>query len=477
MSKTNKNTGLLKRINGTKASLIAAAGLITFIGATPWWSPTFNDWAHGPGFHDRLTGATSDETATTAQEFNERAPTPQDIAIETEQAVQEALETGTETPPILSTKVASEVHATPESQLPTITAERLANQGIEDLRLTDEGIYYHDWDIEDEGYLEIERTAEASGIPLHFLLAVFAKESSLEKGAINNVRASGYGQLMPVTMAELSFQFAETVGFTGADNFIERVNIAENGADPVYRYPYANSISQHAMINASFDSAFNTRISAVNMIRDLGGMQRTLSEHAPEDMDYYPVQAVHGYAAVFAGGGGGRQLLKDMVTNNGNSEVREFFSATARNSKINQRLLYFTKIEQETDPETGEVTDKVVTDFDRPKTVAQFYSDISKHLGDVSTLVLPDFRNSREAINNFGENLKLAGVEPIEIEPLFAPMFPDVRPVSREQGLAGILARANKDQNEETARGQSGAVTTSLRPVARRTNGPTPNQS
>ncbi len=462
MPQTTQNVSILDRAKRVGKWLAVSSALLSTgaIVSTPLLAPVINDWVHGPGFHDRLTGNNVNTAPNTAQEFNERAPTPQDIATATQQAVQEALETTINTPQTLPAEIESEAHATPESRTPTITAERLANQGIEDLRLTDEGIYYHDWDITDEGYLEIERTAEASGIPLHFLLAVFAKESSLEEDAINNVRASGYGQLMPATMAELSYQFAETVGFTGADNFIERVNVAGAGEPAILRYPYRDSISQHAMIAASFNPAFNTRISAVNMIRDLGGMQRALSEYAPEGMDYYPVQAVHGYAAVFAGGGGGRQLLRDMVTNDGNSEAREFFSAAARNSAINQRLLYFTKTIEVTNQETGEITNEVVTDFDRPRTVEQFYDYISSHLGEVSTLVLPDFRNSRDAINVFGENLQQAGVEPVEIEPLLAPMFPDVRPISREQGLTATLARANEAES-------TSAPITSLRPLER----------
>ena len=313
-------------------------------------------------------------------------------------------------------------------------------------------IFYYDWFVENDVYEANVLTSQITGLPLAYSFAVQALESSMDPEAFNNrSKACGLSQFVPSTLAQYAYQYAPLIGYEGVrDNLVvrerEKLEGTNADGDPLYNltYSYPNLNAQHTMVHTCFDPHFNTRLIAVMHLREIGSLQSDLEEFAPEGMDYYPITELEGYIAHFAGGSGGERILRDLLSNNGESEAREFFSASAIGTRenpniTNQRLLFHPK--NVTDDEGNTILDDegnilTVPDWENPRTVAEFVEFLSEDKG-LSDTPLPNFTDWGALSERIANNMESLEVSAVTVQLSYSPAFEVITPNPRPNNGGG----------------------------------------
>lgn len=236
-------------------------------------------------------------------------------------------------------------------------------------------IKYKDWTVPQEVYASNGLTAQIIPLPESYIFAVQSLESSFRPNVINEIGACGLSQFVPDTLAEKTFKYASLIGFPEAKSLITRfVRKRDDQGRPYYGHRPNNTADEKKLVELCLNTDFNTRLAGVNMILDIGKLQRGLAEHAQRGHDHFPVTEAQAYVAHFAGGGAGLKLLTDIVAHDGKRHAYEFFSMKARNNDTNKKLLY------------------VNGDTSKPRTTSEFMAFLQQEKG-LSNNVLPDMRN------------------------------------------------------------------------------------
>ncbi len=231
------------------------------------------------------------------------------------------------------------------------------------------------WTVPQEVYNSNFLTAQITGVPARYMFAVQALESSFNPNSVNHIKACGLSQFVPTTLHEKAYKYGALIGFPEVKNLIKRyVKKRDKKGRPYFGYKPKNTIAEKKLAKICLDPDFNTRLGAVNMMLDIGYLQRNLAKYAPSGDSYYPITELHGYTAHFSGGGAGYKVLKDVLGKDGVNHAYKSFSSGARNDSTNKKLLY------------------VDGNKNNPRTTKQFI----KFLGEIkglSNTILPDMRN------------------------------------------------------------------------------------
>ncbi|MEM9469154.1 MAG: transglycosylase SLT domain-containing protein [Pseudomonadota bacterium] len=324
------------------------------------------------------------------------------------------------------------------------------NYGVEGLYQDTAGnIFYYDWSVSNDVYEANVLTSQITGMPLSYSFAVQAVESSLNPNAISGravvgefqeSKACGLSQFVPDTLAEVAYRFGPLIGYEGIrDDLITRtredLGTFNSDGDPNFHlhYDYTDAGGEHTMIRTCFDPHFNTRLAAVMQIREIGSLQRDLAEFAPNDMEYYPITQLQGYVAHYAGGNGGEDILRDMITNEGNSFAFESFSPVAVNNSTNQWLLFHAEHATDSDGNLrydNEGEPIIVPNRNAPRTVAEFLELLAEEKG-LSDTPLPNFTNWSQIVENIAQNIESLGIDSVSIVKSYRPAYsgrPALRP-------------------------------------------------
>jgi len=271
------------------------------------------------------------------------------------------------------------------------------SHGVEGLyQDTDGTIFYQDWEVPNDVYEANILTAQITGLPLSYMFAAQATESAvggmIDPNATNTMGTCGLNQFVRSTLAEYAYNYSDLIGFDGIrDDLIVRTRTRLEGSDangdPLYQlsHDYADPLSRATIERVCVDPHFNTRLGAIMKLRDIGMMQRNLADLAPEGHDFFPVTELQAYVALFAGRTGAENLIEDLVSNDGSTNVTNFFSATARSNSTNQWILYHTKTIINADGEEA-----IVPDTSNPRTVAEFFANLEE-TRPLTNAVLPNF--------------------------------------------------------------------------------------
>jgi len=333
----------------------------------------------------------------------------------------------------------------PSDTLPTETSP-VQIEEITGLSIDTDGIVsYTDgtqtWTVPAEVFEAETFAAQVTPLPLSFIMAVHAVESSFNPIATNDMGTCGLSQFVPSTLSEMAYKYSGLIGYDNVrDNLVIRTRDeieGENG-EQLFQLDYhfnGDEIGLEAMNTLCEDPNYNTMLSSIMKIRDIGRMQINLSDLAPEGADFYPITELHGYLAVFGGRGAAQNMIRDLHENDGVTNALNFFSDDAAANATNQRLLYHSI---EVKQEDGSIT--VEPDTSNPRTVAEFMVFLENDRGLSNDMVFDDLRDWGTISTQIAQNLEHSGMERIDVATLkiISPLAPErsLRPELRPEHLA-----------------------------------------